>query len=64
MKIKQKKGITKKEFTQVNVFYKGGYKYTVKISENNDILVIYKQDMYTQYFERQEFVIDSNIKMF
>lgn len=64
MKIINKKCITNKKEIQINVFYKGGYKYIVKIIENTDILVVYKEDMYTQYFERKEFIIDSNIKMF
>lgn len=64
MKITNKKGVTKKKFQQVNVFYKGGYKYTLKIAENNDTIVIYKEDMYTNFFERKEFIIDSNVKMF
>lgn len=64
MRIKKKAGISKEQFTQVNVFYKGGYKYTVKIAKNSDIIVIYKEDIYTEFFERKEFVVDSDIKMF
>ena len=64
MKIINKKGITNKKEIQISVFYKGGYKYVVKIIENTDILVVYKEDMCTEFFERNEFIIDSNIKMF
>lgn len=62
MKIVKKEGISQKQFKTVNKFYKGGYVYTLKIS-NDDTIVIYKEDLYTNFFERQEFIIDSKIIM-
>lgn len=55
MQIKKINGMSKKQFTQVNTFYKDGFKYTLKVAENSDTIVIYKEN--NGYFERQEFQI-------
>lgn len=55
MVVKKINGMSKEQFLQVNVFYKDGFKYTLKVAENSDTIVIYKEN--NGYFERQEFKI-------
>lgn len=60
-KNKNKNKINKNELKITNIFYKGGYKYTIKVKENTDILIVYKQDLYTNFEEYTEFKIDTII---
>ena len=46
-----------KNETTVNIFYKGNYKYRVNIIENENIIIVYKEDIKSENFETEIFEI-------
>ena len=51
------KNINSKDFTIVNIFYKQYFKYTIKIIENKNILLVVTEDTKSEYFKIQFFEI-------
>ena len=51
------KNINSKNFTIVNVFYKQNFRYTIKIIENKNILLIITEDTKSEDFKIQFFEI-------
>ena len=51
------KNINSKNFTIVNVFYKQNFRYTIKIIENKNILLVITEDTKSEYFKIQFFEI-------
>ena len=43
--------------TQVNIFQKGNYIYRINIIENENIIIIYKEDIKSENFETEIFEI-------
>lgn len=43
--------------TQVNIFQKGNYIYRINIIENENIIIVYKEDIKSEYFETEIFEI-------
>ena len=43
--------------TQVNMFQKGNYIYRINIIENENIIIIYKEDIKSENFETEIFEI-------
>ena len=43
--------------TQVNMFQKGNYIYRINIIENENIIIVYKEDIKSEHFETEIFEI-------
>ena len=43
--------------TQVNIFQKGNYRYRINIIENENIIIVYKEDTKSENFETEIFEI-------
>jgi len=51
------KNINSKNFIIANVFYKQNFRYTIKIIENKNILLVVTEDTKSEYFKIQFFEI-------
>lgn len=51
------KNINSKDFTIVNIFYKQNFRYTIKIIENKNILLVITEDTKSENFKIQFFEI-------
>ncbi len=49
--------INGKKETTINIFYKNNYKFMVNIIENENILIVYKEDTKSEGFETEIFEI-------
>lgn len=43
--------------TQVNIFQKGNYIYRINIIENENIIIVYKEDIKSEHFETEIFEV-------
>ena len=43
--------------TQVNIFQKGNYIYKINTIENENIIIVYKEDIKSEHFETEIFEI-------